>query len=128
MSTASPKASPPTPPDPPTGPTDRHGAQGSSAAAGVPSAAPYARPAMTTATATSPAPAPNPRWRGLYRTVADYLAAAPGTHILFLVVAVTTLVLRGLDAPTTTRILRHQSTNLFQMTRDAPGCWCCRPS
>jgi len=33
---------------------------------------------------------------------------------------VTTLVLRGVDAPTTTRILRHQSTNLFQMSRDAP--------
>jgi len=61
-----------------------------------------------------------PRWRRLHRAVAEYLAAAPGTHILFLILAVTTLVLRGLDAPTTTRILRHQSTNLFQMTRDAP--------
>ncbi len=62
----------------------------------------------------------SPRWQRLYRAAADYLAAAPGTHIFFLIVAVTTLVLRGLDAPTTTRILRHQSTNLFQMTRDAP--------
>ena len=61
-----------------------------------------------------------PRWRRLYRALADYLAAAPGTHILFLIITVTTLVLRGLDAPTTTRILRHQSTNLFEMTRDAP--------
>ena len=59
-------------------------------------------------------------WRRLYRSVADYLAAAPGTHILLLILAVTTLVLRGVDAPTTTRILRHESTNLLQMTRDAP--------
>jgi rhomboid family protein len=60
------------------------------------------------------------RWHRLYRAGADYLAAAPGTHILLLILAVTTLVLRGVDAPTTTRILRHQSTNLFQMSRDAP--------
>jgi Rhomboid family len=74
----------------------------------------------TTARAPTTAPARTPRWRRVYRAVADYLAAAPGTHILLLIVAVTTLVLRGLDAPTTTRILRHQSTNLFQMSRDAP--------
>ena len=48
------------------------------------------------------------------------MAAAPGTHILLLILAVTTLVLRSVDAPTATRILRHQSTNLFQMSRDAP--------
>jgi hypothetical protein len=60
------------------------------------------------------------RWHRLYRAGADYLAAAPGTHILLLILAVTTLVLRGVDAPTTTRILRHQSTNLLQMSRDAP--------
>src|SRR5205085_12068262 len=72
---------------------------------------------MATATDTTTA---HPRWRRLYRAVADYLAAAPGTHILLLILAVTTLVLRGVDAPTTTRILRHQSTNLFQMSRDAP--------
>src|SRR5579872_228676 len=75
---------------------------------------------MTTTAAAPPGTTPSSRWRRLYRAVADYLAAAPGTHILLLIVAVTTLVLRGLDAPTTTRILRHQSTNLFQMTRDAP--------
>jgi len=63
---------------------------------------------------------PTRRWQRLYRAVADYLGAAPGTHILLLILAVTTLVLRGVDAPTTTRILRHQSTNLFQMSRDAP--------
>jgi|GEM_PF-468421 len=74
----------------------------------------------TTASAPTTTPAGSPRWRRVYRAVADYLAAAPGTHILFLIVAVTTLVLRGVDAPTTTRILRHQSTNLFQMSRDAP--------
>ena len=68
---------------------------------------------MATATATT-------TWHRLYRRGADYLASAPGTHILLLIVAVTTLVLRGVDAPTTTRILRHQSTNLFQMSRDAP--------
>ena len=56
----------------------------------------------------------------MYRAVADYLAAAPGTHVLLLILAVTTLVLRSVDAPTATRILRHQSTNLFQMSRDAP--------
>jgi hypothetical protein len=61
-----------------------------------------------------------PRWYRLYRAGAGYLAAAPGTHILLLILAVTTLVLRGVDAPTATRILRHQSTNLFQMSRDAP--------
>jgi rhomboid family protein len=60
------------------------------------------------------------RWHRLHRAGADYLAAAPGTHILLLILAVTTLVLRGVDAPTTTRILRHQSTNLLQMSRDAP--------
>lgn len=59
-------------------------------------------------------------WRRLHRAAAGYLAAAPGTHILLLIIAVTTLVLRGVDAPTTTRILRHQSTNLLQMSRDAP--------
>jgi len=59
-------------------------------------------------------------WHRLYRRGADYLAAAPGTHVLLLILAVTTLVLRGVDVPTTTRILRHQSTNLFQMSRDAP--------
>jgi hypothetical protein len=68
---------------------------------------------MATAAATT-------GWHRLYRKVADYLASAPGTHVLLLILAVTTLVLRGIDAPTTTRILRHQSTNLFQMTRDAP--------
>jgi hypothetical protein len=68
-------------------------------------------------TGTAPA---HGRWRRLYRAVADYLAAAPGTHVLLLVLAVTTLVLRSVDAPTATRILRHQSTNLFQMSRDAP--------
>jgi len=55
-----------------------------------------------------------------WRPVADYLARAPGTHVLLLVVAVTTLVLRSVDVPTATRILRHESTNLVQMTRDAP--------
>lgn len=81
---------------------------------------------MATATSTTTATAPStttpasPRWHRLYRAGADYLAAAPGTHILLLILAVTTLVLRGVDAPTTTRILRHQSTNLFQMSRDAP--------
>jgi hypothetical protein len=77
---------------------------------------------MTTTTArlATTAPTRTPRWRRVYRAAADYLAAAPGTHILLLIVAVTTLVLRGVDAPTTTRILRHQSTNLFQMSRDAP--------
>jgi hypothetical protein len=59
-------------------------------------------------------------WHRAHRAVADYLAAAPGTHILLLILAVTTLVLRGVDAPTTSRILRHQSTNLIQMSRDAP--------
>jgi len=74
---------------------------------------------MATTTATRRA-ARTARWHRLYRAGADYLAAAPGTHILLLILAVTTLVLRGVDAPTTTRILRHQSTNLFQMSRDAP--------
>ena len=54
------------------------------------------------------------------RGVAAYLAKAPGTHILLLIIAVTTLVLRGVDVPTATRILRHQSTNLVQMSHDAP--------
>src|SRR5919199_1720329 len=63
---------------------------------------------------------PRARWRRLFRHVADYLARAPGTHILLLILTVTSLVLHGLDAPTVTRILRHHSTNLFQMSRDAP--------
>ncbi|HEV7536427.1 MAG TPA: rhomboid-like protein [Acidimicrobiia bacterium] len=72
---------------------------------------------MTRPTDTAPR---HPGWRRVYRAVADYLAAAPGTHILLLILAVTTLVLRSVDAPTATRILRLQSTNLFQMSRDAP--------
>jgi hypothetical protein len=54
------------------------------------------------------------------RALAVYLAASPGTYVLFLVVAVTTLVLRGTDVVTVSRILRHQSTNLIEMSRDAP--------
>ena len=81
----------------------------------MPSAAgPYARNKMATATVVTKG------WHRAYRKTAAYLAIAPGTHILLLILAVTTLVLRGVDAPTTTRILRHQSTNLFQMSRDAP--------
>ena len=75
---------------------------------------------VATVTETAKAKAASARWRRLRRAGADYLASAPGTHILLLILAVTTLVLRGVDAPTTTRILRHQSTNLFQMSRDAP--------
>jgi hypothetical protein len=48
------------------------------------------------------------------------LAAAPGTHILLLIVTVTSLMQRGLDETTATRVLRHASTNLFQMSQDAP--------
>ncbi|HEY0396765.1 MAG TPA: rhomboid-like protein, partial [Acidimicrobiia bacterium] len=69
----------------------------------------------TTADATTDGKPAHRRWQRVYRAVADYLAAAPGTHVLLLVLAVTTLVLRSVDAPTATRILRHQSTNLFQM-------------
>jgi hypothetical protein len=58
--------------------------------------------------------------RRVGRAVADYLSKAPATHVLFLIIAVTTLVLRGVDPQTTTRILRHQSTNLVQMAHDAP--------
>jgi hypothetical protein len=54
------------------------------------------------------------------RALARYLAKAPGTHILLLVITVTTLVLRDVDASTATRILRSQSTNLVQMSHDAP--------
>jgi len=75
---------------------------------------------VATVTETAKAKGASARWQRLRRAGADYLAAAPGTHILLLILAVTTLVLRGVDAPTTTRILRHQSTNLFQMSRDAP--------
>jgi hypothetical protein len=56
----------------------------------------------------------------LWRGVPECLAWAPGTHFLLLILAVTTLVLRGVDAPTAVRLLRHQSTNLLQMSRDAP--------
>jgi len=54
------------------------------------------------------------------RAAAGYVAKAPGTHVLLLIVTVTTLMQTGLDETTTTRVLRHASTNLFQMTRDAP--------
>jgi len=40
--------------------------------------------------------------------------------VLLLIVPVTTLMQRGLDETTATRVLRQASTNLFQMTRDAP--------
>jgi hypothetical protein len=40
--------------------------------------------------------------------------------VLLLVVSVTTLMLRGLDATTATRVLRESSTNLVLMSRAAP--------
>jgi hypothetical protein len=46
--------------------------------------------------------------------------SVPGTSVLFLIVAVTTFVLRGVDAETVDRILRESSTNLVHMSRDAP--------
>lgn len=55
-----------------------------------------------------------------WRWVADYLGRAPGTFVFFFVIMVVTLVLRGVDAPTATRLLRRESTNLVQMSRDAP--------
>src|SRR5437660_5300959 len=55
-----------------------------------------------------------------WRWTAAFLGAAPGTYVLFLVVTVTTLVLRGVDASTATRVLRQQSTNLLHMSTDAP--------
>jgi hypothetical protein len=55
-----------------------------------------------------------------WRAVVDHLVRAPGTYALFFAVLVTTLVLEGLDATTVTRILQQQSTNLLQMSRDAP--------
>jgi len=58
--------------------------------------------------------------RRAWRAAVAYVAQAPGTHILFFVTVVTTLVLRGLDEPTATRVLREASTNLVQMSRDAP--------
>ena len=58
--------------------------------------------------------------RSAHRVVAGYLSRAPATHVLFLIIVVTTLVLRGVDAPTATRILRHHSTNLVEMSREAP--------
>jgi hypothetical protein len=58
--------------------------------------------------------------RRIWRAVASFVAASPGTFILLFVVVVTTLVLRGADATTVDRILRQQSTNLVQMSRDAP--------
>jgi hypothetical protein len=60
------------------------------------------------------------RAHGVGRRVADYLAKAPGTHILLLIVMITTLMQRGLDETTATRVLRQASTNLVHMTRDAP--------
>ncbi|HEX2849861.1 MAG TPA: rhomboid-like protein, partial [Acidimicrobiales bacterium] len=57
------------------------------------------------------------RW---WRRVATYLSRSPGTFVFLFVIVVTTLVLRGLDAPTATRLLRRESTNLLQMSRDAP--------
>lgn len=57
---------------------------------------------------------------GVWRRVPAYLGKAPGTHVLLLIVTVTTLMQRGLDETTATRVLRHASTNLFYMTRDAP--------
>jgi hypothetical protein len=55
-----------------------------------------------------------------WRAVATYLSLAPGTHVLLLVVSVTTLMQRGLDATTDTRVLRESSTNLVLMSRAAP--------
>jgi hypothetical protein len=63
---------------------------------------------------------PSAAARRAWRAVATYLARAPGTHVLLLVVSVTTLMLRGLDATTATRVLRESSTNLVLMSRSAP--------
>jgi hypothetical protein len=52
--------------------------------------------------------------------VRDWIVAAPGTHILLLILVVTTLLLVGLDQVTATRVLRAGSTNLVQMARDGP--------
>ena len=71
--------------------------------------------------------APPPTVEGLHehalrarRAVAHYLSRAPATHVLFLIICITTLSLRGVDAVTVSRVLRHQSTNLVEMAHDAP--------
>jgi hypothetical protein len=48
------------------------------------------------------------------------LSQSPATFILVLIVAVTTSMLRSVDSQFADQLLRQQSTNLVQMSRDAP--------
>jgi hypothetical protein len=48
------------------------------------------------------------------------LAQSPATFILTLIVAITTSMLRSVDPQFADQLLRQQSTNLVQMSRDAP--------
>ncbi len=59
------------------------------------------------------------RARQAWRVAATYTAKAPGTHIYLLVLFVTTLTLRSVDATLADQLLRQLSTNLYQMGRSA---------
>ncbi|MDQ3897299.1 MAG: hypothetical protein M3326_08695 [Actinomycetota bacterium] len=54
------------------------------------------------------------------RALATWIRRTPATHILLLILVVTTLLLRGLDEQMATHVLRTASTNLVHMARDAP--------
>jgi len=60
------------------------------------------------------------RVRAAWERAAAWVRASPGTHILLLILVIITLLLRGLDGATATRVLRAQSTNLVRMATDAP--------
>jgi hypothetical protein len=59
-------------------------------------------------------------WALVRERARQWVSAAPATHILLLILLITTLLLRGLDGQVANQVLRDQSTNLVRMTTDAP--------
>ncbi len=59
-------------------------------------------------------------WHRRSHQWARSMALSPATYILTLIVAITTSMLRSVDPQFADQLLRQQSTNLVQMSRDAP--------
>ncbi len=59
-------------------------------------------------------------WHRRSRQWTRSIAQSPATYILTLIVGITTSMLRSVDPQFADQLLRQQSTNLVQMSRDAP--------
>lgn len=59
-------------------------------------------------------------WRRLSAAARRVVSRSPATSIYLFVVTVTTLMLQSVDSQFADQLLRQQSTNLVQMSRDAP--------